>query len=283
MYITTASVVIYNSPKKDIQTVVTCLANSIVNTIYVIDNGPDNSKKEFAQNLSKKVVYVQGHGNIGYGSAHNIAIREAIRRGTKYHLVVNPDIEFMEGTLEQLVAFMDEQPSVGLAMPKVLYPNGDIQYLCKLLPTPVDLIFRRFLFFLPGNNKRKMTYELRDFDYSKIHFNVPSLSGCFMMFRTDVLEQIDGFDERFFMYMEDVDLCRRVYDVAQTAFFPLIAIIHNYEKGSYKSLKQLRYHMLSAFKYFNKWGWFFDKKRNGMNRQRLDELLSIQNTKKYLI
>ena len=263
---TTASIVIYSSPEKDIRTVVACAANSSVSTIYVIDNAPHDRLKNFVQSLSKKVVYIQGHGNVGYGAAHNVALREAVRQNAEYHLVLNPDIEFAEGVIEKLTEFMNEHRNVGLVMPKVLYPNGDIQYLCKLLPTPADLIFRRFLFFLPGNSKRTKKYELWNLDYSKIHFGIPSLSGCFMMFRVDTLKQIGGFDERFFMYMEDLDLCRRVHNVAQTAFFPLTTIVHHYKKGSYKSFKLLSYHILSAFKYFNKWGWFFDKKRVEINK-----------------
>jgi GT2 family glycosyltransferase len=185
----TASIVIYNSSKKDLRTVVTCAANSSINTIYVVDNAANDSLKEFAQNLSEKVVYIQGHGNIGYGAAHNIAMRVAIQQNAKYHLVLNPDIEFSENVVEKLKLFMDENINVGIIMPKVFYPNGENQYLCKLLPTPFDLIFRRFLFFLPGKNKHTKKYELQDLDYSKIHFDIPSLSGCFMMFRADVLEQ----------------------------------------------------------------------------------------------
>ena len=256
----TSSIVIYNSPQKDIQTVINCAANSIIDAIYVIDNATNDNLKEFVQNLSEKVIYIQGHGNIGYGAAHNMAIRKSVQQNAKYHLVLNPDIEFLEDVIEKLKLFMDEYPDVGAAMPNVFYPNGDIQYLCKLLPTPFDLIFRRFLFFLPGKNKRTQKYELRNLDYSKIHFNIPSLSGCFMMLRTDVLRQIGGFDERFFMYMEDVDLCRRIHDIAQTAFFPFASIIHNYEKGSYKNRTLLRRHIVSAIKYFNKWGWFFGGK-----------------------
>ena len=64
---------------------------------------------------------------------------------SKYHIVVNPDIYFEEGTIESLTEYMDNNPDVGQIMPKVFYPNGELQYLCKLLPTPSDLIFRRFL------------------------------------------------------------------------------------------------------------------------------------------
>ena len=263
----TSSIVIYNSSKKDLQTVVTCAANSSINTIYVVDNAVNDNMSGFAQSLSEKVVYMQGQGNIGYGAAHNLAIQKSIQQNAKYHLILNPDIEFAEDVIEKLTIFMDEHLNVGVVMPKVLYPNGEIQYLCKLLPTPSDLIFRRFLFFLPGKSKRTEKYELRNLDYSKIHFDIPSLSGCFMMFRTDILKQIDGFDERFFMYMEDVDLCRRVHNIAQTAFFPFAEIVHHYEKGSYKNRKLLKYHIFSAIKYFNKWGWFFDKGRRERNKQ----------------
>ena len=269
----TASIVIYNSAKKDLQTVVNCAANSMINTIYIVDNAPNDELKEFVKNLSEKIIYIQGQGNIGYGAAHNLAIEQAIQQNAKYHFILNPDIEFSKDVIEKLTIFMEEQSNVGLVMPKVFYPDGNIQYLCKLLPTPFDLIFRRFLFFLPGKNKRKEKYELRNLDYSKIHFDIPSLSGCFMMFRIDVLKQIGGFDERFFMYMEDVDLCRRVHDVAQTAFFPFVSIIHHYEKGSYKSFKLLKYHICSAFKYFNKWGWFFDREKLKINKK----MLPLQN------
>jgi len=257
--------------------VVTCVANSIVDTIYMIDNALDNSLGEFIQGLSEKIIYVQGHGNIGYGAAHNIAIQKSIESGAKYHIVLNPDIKFTKGTIEKLLLFMDGQPNVGLVMPKIIYPNGDIQYLCKLLPTPAVLFFRRFFPF--GMKKLSEKYELHNLDCSNIYFDIPSLSGCFMSLRVDVLKKTGGFDERFFMYMEDIDLCRRVHDVAQTAFFPFVTVIHYYRRGSYKNFKLLMYHIFSAFKYFNKWGWFFDKERVKRNNIML-KLLPTQVTQK---
>jgi GT2 family glycosyltransferase len=192
-------------------------------------------------------------------------MQKAIQQGATYHLVLNPDIEFSEGTLEKLVGFMDDHLNVGLVQPKILYPNGNIQYLCKLLPTPFDLIFRRFLPSLCLNSERTKRYELHNMDYSSVHFDIPTLSGCFLFFRADTLKQAGLFDERFFLYMEDVDLSRRIQDVAQTAFYPLVTIVHTYEKGSYKNYKLLWYHLVSAFKYFNKWGWFFDRSKAKIN------------------
>jgi len=266
----TVSIVIYNSPKKDIQTVVTCATNSIVNTIYVIDNAPNDSLKEFVQGLSEKVVYIQGQGNVGYGSAHNIAIREAIRQGTEYHVVLNPDIEFSEGVIEKLAAFMDKNLDAGQVMPKIIYPNGEMQYLCKLIPTPFDLIFRRFVtkkLIVKQTNK----FQLKFTDYKK-NMNVPYLSGCFMFFRVSALNEIGIFDERFFMYPEDIDITRRMHEQYATMFYPDVEVMHVHAAESRINMKMLRIHIVNMIRYFNKWGWFFDKKRSRINKQILKEL-----------
>jgi hypothetical protein len=94
---------------------------------------------------------------------------------------------------------------------------------------------------------------------------VPNLSGCFMLLRVDVLNIVGLFDEQFFMYLEDTDLSRRINNQFQTMYYPEVSIIHKYEKGSYKVFKLLVYHIQSAFKYFNKYGWFFDPVRTTIN------------------
>lgn len=78
-----------------------------------------------------------------------------------------------------------------------------------------------------------------------------------MFARMSILKQVDGFDERYFMYAEDLDLCRRIGKVAQTMYYPKVSVYHAYAKGSYKNRKLLRYHMCSMIKYFNKWGWLW--------------------------
>lgn len=101
---------------------------------------------------------------------------------------------------------------------------------------------------------------------------VPYLSGCFMFIRTKVLEKVGLFDERFFMYLEDTDLSRRIHKISKTIYYPYVHIYHEYGKGSYKNLKLLKYHIDSAIKYFNKWGWFFDKERDFINKTTLKKL-----------
>lgn len=193
-----------------------------------------------------------------------------MERGALYHVVINPDIYWEEKVIEDLAAYMDRHPDCGLVMPKILYPNGDVQYLCKLLPTPLNLFGRRFLPFKGLQEKLDERFELHCSGYDR-EMQVPSLSGCFMFMRVEVLKKVGVFDERYFMYAEDLDLCRRIGEVSQTMFYPAVSVYHEYGKGSYKNKKLLKYHICSVIKYFNKWGWFFDRKRRAANRKCLSQ------------
>lgn len=166
--------------------------------------------------------------------------------------------------IERLTGFMDENPDCGLVMPKIIYPTGETQFLCKLLPTPMNLIGRRFIPVKSYQESHDYQYELHWTGYDKI-MEVPSLSGCFMFMRCSTLKMTGCFDERYFMYAEDLDLCRRIGEVSRTMFYPGVSVVHEYEKGSYKNKKLLKYHISSIVKYFNKWGWLFDKKRREKN------------------
>ncbi len=236
--------------------------------LFIIDNSPD---RLIESELPKSdiIEYHFCNENLGYGKAHNKALRYAAN-WAEFHLVLNPDILFEPNAIVALVEYMKERPNIGLLMPKVLYANGETQYLCKLFPTPFDLIMRRFIpGFLKGKLQLRLDqYELKHKNYDEV-MEVPNLSGCFMFLRMEVLKIVGLFDESFFMYLEDTDLSRRINLQFQTIYYPKVSIIHQYEKGSYKSLKLLKYHIVSAFRYFNKYGWFFDTVRatiNGMHK-----------------
>ena len=259
----TASIVTYNTPHQSIKKLINCVLESIVDVIFIIDHS-QNDSLSILGNISNRIHYIR-NANIGYGGGHNVAINKAIELNSKYHIVINPDIFFEKGVIEELYNYMEKNIECGLLMPKILYPNGEMQYLCKLLPTPYDLFIRRFLPFKKYVEMRNAKYELRSMDYDSI-MEVPSLSGCFMFINMDVLKKIGSFDERFFMYAEDVDLCRRIGSISKTVYYPNVCVYHEYEKGSYKSFKLLKYHTISMIKYFNKWGWFIDKKREEANK-----------------
>ena len=232
------SIVLYNPNWQEVSDLTaTLLQSKYVDHIYWIDNSPTSS---CPQSIDTRVIYQHNQHNIGYGAAHNIAIRESIYDNVPYHLVINPDIILNAKELEQMLQFISSHPEVGSLMPKVVYPNGELQYLCKLLPTPFDVFGRRFL---PRQwmEHRNHTYEMRASGYNKL-MNVPYLSGCFMLLRTQAVQQARLFDERFFMYPEDMDLTRRIHRDYLTVFFPHATIIHNHEKASYKSLKMLWIH-----------------------------------------
>lgn len=232
--------------------------------LYIIDNSPTNTLEQELP-ISHTIQYHFCNANLGYGKAHNKALRLAAN-WSEFHIVLNPDILFEPNAIVALVQYMNEKPNIGLLMPKVLYANGETQFLCKLFPTPFDLIMRRFIpgFLKSKLQKRLDQYELKHKNYDEI-MEVPNLSGCFMFLRMDVLKIVGLFDESFFMYLEDTDLSRRINLQFQTIYYPKVSIIHQYEKGSYKSLKLLKYHIVSAFRYFNKYGWFYDTVRTTIN------------------
>ena len=267
----TISIVLYKQKYNEIKELLTSI-ESISKNIHttIIDNGNDLELKNKIIENHTDINYFLSN-NVGFGKAHNIAFEHAYIKNSSYHLILNPDVYFETSSIEALINFMNENEDVGLVMPKIRYPNGNIQHVCKLLPTPFDWIFRRFSPFRKNVEKRNEKYELRFTGYNKL-MEVPSLSGCFMFVRTSVLKEVGGFDERFFMYAEDVDLCRRIGKNSKTVYYPEAEIIHNYEKGSYKNKKLLYYHIVSAIKYFYKWGWFFDKERKLINKKTLVQL-----------
>jgi hypothetical protein len=271
MYDIIASIVTFKNDKDVLKKAIdSFLETNLKVYLYVIDNSPTNKLKDVC--VRRNVEYIFSNKNLGFGAGHNIAIRKMAGR-TRYTLILNPDVYFNKGTIEKLFSFMEENKEVGFVMPKVLYPDGSLQYLCRLLPNPYDILIRKinFRFLNPLINSRKIRNELRLFDYNK-PMDVPYLSGCFMFIKTEAFERIGIFDERFFIYFEDVDLARRIHKLYRTVYYPEAIIYHNYERGSDKDLVLLKQLIFSGIKYFNKWGWFFDRKRHAINTKTIDAL-----------
>ena len=175
------------------------IIKSDVSHIYIIDHSDRNDREFLASlqqygaeqmaddadirrrcNAKSLILSYHKHENNGYGGGHNVAIRMAMKAGSEYHIVVNPDVWFDNDVISTMRQYMDTNKDVGQMMPRVLFPDGTIQRLCKLLPTPLDMFGRLCLppFII---NKRNNLYELRKFGYDKI-INAPYLSGCFTFF-----------------------------------------------------------------------------------------------------
>jgi len=253
--VVTISIVTCNSSKvikKCLDSIFRYIKNNIDFELIIVDNDSYDNTVEIIEKNFKNIKLIQNN-NIGFGVAHNIAIK--MGRG-KYHLVLNSDIIFKENTIKKLMNFMEENPDVGLVSPKIIFPDGTTQYLCKRLPCLFDLGVRRFTpGFIQNFFKNRIDYfEMKETGYNKI-MDVSYLSGSFMLFRKNILEKIGGFDENYFMYFEDADITRRISEISRTVFYPYTSVIHLWERGSHKNIKLLIISLISTVKYFNKWGW----------------------------
>ncbi|MCQ2188718.1 MAG: glycosyltransferase family 2 protein [Paludibacteraceae bacterium] len=264
----TASIVTYITEREELQKCIDSMLADGIDRIYVSDNSPSDSLRQFCEGLSN-VEYIFNNKNLGYGGGHNVAIKKAIANESSYHLVINADVCFEKGVIPAVTNYMEENTDVAMVQPNVLYPNGQQQYTVRMLPTPANLIFRRFL---PESWGEKMNDRyLLKFNDHKSEMNIPYHHGCFMFFRVKCFETVGLFDERFFLYPEDIDITRRMHKHFRTMFWPGAVVTHKHGAASYKNNKMLLIHIKNMIKYFNKWGWFFDKERKEWNAQILKD------------
>ncbi|BEN05591.1 glycosyl transferase [Serratia marcescens] len=266
-----ASLVLFKHEYQEIkQTLSSLFSEESISKVVIVDNG---CYCDWLDTLSHpKLEIIRLANNEGFGAGHNVVF-ERYGDSAPFILICNPDVSFSKGEVDKLYQF-SLKSGIGLSIPKVVYPDGNLQHGTKLLPSPYQLLIRRFLSsFSDRINDR---YELRQADYSKSFF-APSLSGCFMLISRQALHDIKGFDPRFFLYLEDVDLSRRVCLASHlVSYFPGALVVHESQRRSYTNLRFLCYHMVSAVRYFNKWGWFTDRERDELNLRCLKNLPSAE-------
>jgi GT2 family glycosyltransferase len=263
------SIVLFNTPSEEISRAIDTFFSVPLRThLCVIDNSPRPTQFDFDR---PGLSYARPGRNLGYGRAHNLALRAA-RQRTSYNLVMNTDIVYEPSAVLSLYEFLQTHLSAGLAAPKLVYPDGSLQYVCRLLPRPANLFLRRFL---PGSRwaaQADELYELRFWDHDS-YANLPYFQGSFLLLRTELCNRLGGFDERFFMYGEDIDLCRRVYEASAAIYVPEARVVHEYRRYSKTSWSGTWIGVLNNARYFNKWGWFFDEGRRRINARVLSELM----------
>jgi Predicted glycosyltransferases len=263
MFDITAVVVTYKNDITILKGTIESFLNTQLNVkLYIVDNSMDITIKNLCNNFP--VEYIAMENNIGFGAGHNVILKDKTKLG-KYHIILNPDICWEKGAIEELYEYMNKNADIGNIMPKILYPNGEVQYLCKLLPKPINWIGRILIPFKSIKDRLDYKFEMRFTDYNEI-MDVPYLSGCFMFLRKETIIKVGLFDEGIFMYGEDTDLNRRIRQFYRTVYYPKVSIVHNFAKGSHKEWRLFKIHVKAAIYYFNKWGWFFDKERKIINR-----------------
>lgn len=200
--------------------------------------------------------YIKSPKNLGYGFANNLAINNV---ESNYHLVMNPDVYVEEDCFLNAVQYLEKHQEVGLLTPSIFGEDGRRHFLCKLNPTLFDMFLRFFpwLAYFKTIKQRMLRFEMQDHDYNQEIRDIQYPSGCFMFFRTSILKKIGGFDEDFFMYVEDADIGRRVLDVSHSAYVPEVKIVHKWSRQTHSHIKFKWITIKSVFTYWRKYGGVF--------------------------
>lgn len=265
---TTASVLIYNSPLRQVECVLRCILRSEAVKIWVVYNGGNPAYEAELRLLCAEAdaerVEMLTMPNHGYGAGHNMALRRALAMKSDFHLVANADTRWEGDALKPLIDYLETHPDTALVAPRTVYPDGELQMTARMLPSPAQLFLRRFFPWAFRAADRR--YLLEDLDHSR-PIDAPYLLGCFMLFRCEALRREGLFDERFFMYPEDIDITRRLHRRWHTLYLPAATIIHDHARESRHSLRMLRIHLSNMARYFTKWGWLRDPERRLFNRR----------------
>ncbi len=216
--------------------------------LYIVDNSSRPNGLSSLPEEYGELSYFKMPENLGFGEGHNYVLPLL---DSKYHAIVNPDILLTEDSLSTLTEFL-ENSGAGMAVPRLAGTDGKLQAVYRREVTVLDLFVRMFVPF--WFRERQAYHTMQDMDYQK-PFLVPFAQGSFLVVRTELFVRLGGFDSRYFMYMEDVDLCRRVNDCSSLYYCPDTQVIHRWERGSKKDPGLLAEHIKSMFRYFRKWGW----------------------------
>lgn len=266
------SIVVFRSEPQILRATVTSLLSAVETarqqeclssaSIDLIHNGEETQQfTQLAQSLAElarvaqvPLRVIEGHGNVGYGRGHNLSIAQA---DSDYHLILNPDVLLSPQCLVQGLTFLKQSPSVAAISPAVEDGEGHKQYVCKRYPTVLDFLLRGFA---PAPvkgwfRKRLAWYEMQDLSETSPSLNVPIISGCFMLFRTPVLQSVGGFDERYFLYFEDFDLSLRVHAQGLLAYLPDMHIVHLGGNSARKGLRHIGMFARSGLRFYRTHGW----------------------------
>lgn len=257
------SIIILNYKSKEL--VKNCLKNlkaSGLNMNYeviVVDNGSNDGIEGLLQKKFSDVKLIRLEENKGYSAGNNDGIKEA--KG-KYILILNPDITVLQGAVQQIYEFMEKNLEAGITAPQLLSPDGSIQQSCMRFYNFLTPVYRRLKFFKKLNFVKKELdrFEMREWDHNSTK-EVDWMLGACLMVKKEVFDKVGFFDDKFFLFFEDTDLCRRVQLAGYKIYYLSDAkVIHLDERLSNKANgllalknKTTWIHIASWLKYFWKW------------------------------
>ena len=213
-----------------------CVPHCLEFEVVVVDNNSEDDSAAMVREKFPTVKVLANETNLGFGAGNNLAVPGTSGR---YILFLNPDTVVMAGALEKMVAYADANPDIGILGPKLLNGDGSLQYSCRRFPNLATGFFRNTpLGRLLPKNRFASDYLMQDFDHAA-PLDVDWVSGAALLMRRDLIRQIGAFDEDFFMYCEDVDVCLRAHKAQQTngqawrvVYFPDAVIYHLIGKSS---------------------------------------------------
>lgn len=197
-------------------------------------------------------IILSGHGNLGYGAGHNLAICATTATA---HLVLNPDVELDPDALRFGLRTLSDHACV-LVGAVGRDADGAPGYLSKRMPSVGVFYLRGFApAWLRQRFARRLAhYEYRDLPHDQVS-DVKLVSGAFMLCRTAALRAVNGFDERYFLHFEDLDLSLRLHAQGRVVSDPRVTLIHHGGNAAKKGAGHLKLFLRSAVRFFNTYGW----------------------------
>lgn len=228
--------------------------------IIVVDNASSDNSPAMLKKR-KDITFVQSKKNVGFGAGNNIGIQKAKGR---YVLLLNSDVIADSVDFKQLVSYMDTHEDVGGLTVRVELPNGEIDPAShRGFPT----LWRSFTYFsklhllthnIPLLNKAFGGYHLADRNLNKVH-EIDSPTAAFYLIRGNLLKKINGFDEDYFMYGEDLDLSMRIKQLGYSIlYYPKYTVVHLKHQSGLKTKKK-RTQSVTTFHFYNAMKIFYDK------------------------
>ncbi len=227
--------------------------------IIVVDNNSNDNIGKILISKYSDINFIQNKNNLGMGAGNNVGIKKA--KG-KYVVIMNPDTIVFKSTFKKLYDFMENNSQTGIVGPLQYNIDKTIQNSCYRWHNLLTPLYRRtFLGKFKFGKKDLYRFLMKDFKHNT-EKKVDWLLGSFLFCRASIFKKIGLFDERFFMYFEDTDLCRRAHKEGfNVAYYPKAKIIHNHKRQSAKNKwykffmnKMARSHIISWLKYLLKWG-----------------------------
>jgi GT2 family glycosyltransferase len=193
-------------------------------SIWVVDNGSDDGSPQMVLREFPGVNLVWNRSNVGYARACNQGVEATAE---PFVVIMNSDTELSDVTMGEVVSYLEREPRAGIAAPLIRNTDGTLQYSCREFPSISTAFVHAFLGLFRGDNSRSVLYKKMSWEHDE-EVEVDWVSGAFMAIRREALEEVGGFDEGYYMYVEDVDLCWRMWRSGwSVGFIPRGDVFHH--------------------------------------------------------